>query len=136
MTQIKQSLTNVLSALDDHRFNPIPASDLSRLECCVSLLEDFTPQDSYLDWEIGVHGIWISFKSYGRTRTATYLPEIALDQGWSKQEAIDSLLRKGGYSGTITEDFRTTIKLTTYTSSKAKCTYDEWQVARGDNIKN
>ena len=49
---------------------------------------------------------------------ATYLPEVALEQGWTKIEAIDSLLRKGGFVGKITEDVRRKIVLTRYQSSK------------------
>lgn len=110
--------------------------------------------------QVGVHGIWIEFsdESY-RKRTATYLPEVAKEQGWfagsldrhfcgqqplnspanahfkpgwSKIEAIDSLLRKGGYSGKITEKTRSGIKLTRYQSRKMEITYQEYL----DHLKN
>ncbi|GAV99484.1 alport syndrome [Lentinula edodes] len=51
----------LVSAFRDHRFRKISKSELPKLECGVSLLTDFEDADSYLDWTIGVHGIYISF---------------------------------------------------------------------------
>ncbi|TPX31067.1 hypothetical protein SmJEL517_g05494 [Synchytrium microbalum] len=58
--------------------------------------------------------------------STTYLPEVAPEQGWTKIEAIDSLLRKGGYSGRITDQVRQKIVLTRYQSSKYTITYEEY----------
>jgi len=49
-----------------------------------------------------------------------------LFSGWNKIEAIDSLLRKGGYSGKISEKTRSGIKLTRYQSRKMAITYQEY----------
>ncbi|KAI8813933.1 hypothetical protein BJ742DRAFT_672178, partial [Cladochytrium replicatum] len=58
---------------------------------------------------------------------ATYLPEVAEEQGWAKEEAIDSLLRKGGNRWAITESVRGRIILTRYQSAKAKRSHaDYW----------
>ncbi|KAG9322793.1 hypothetical protein KVV02_005541 [Mortierella alpina] len=93
----------------------------------VSLLVEFEDGTNYLDWEVGIHGVWIEFKdNNGRKKTATYLPEVAKEQGWTKQKAIDSLLRKGGYRGTITQEFLDAVILTRYQSKKAKVTYQEY----------
>ncbi|KAG1225833.1 hypothetical protein G6F35_003209 [Rhizopus arrhizus] len=68
----------LISALKDTRFKPITLEELPRLSCAVSLLTDFEQADDYLDWEIGVHGIWIEFiQQDGEKETATYLPEAA-----------------------------------------------------------
>jgi AMMECR1 domain-containing protein len=41
----------------------------------------FTTQDCH-DWEVGKHGILISFTDKGGTNySATYLPEVAHEQG-------------------------------------------------------
>ncbi|KAI9278530.1 DUF51 family protein [Phascolomyces articulosus] len=115
------------SGLQDRRFNPISLREVPRLSCGVSLLTSFEEGQDYLDWEVGVHGIWIEFiNDHGHKRTATYLPEVIPEQGWSKQEAIDSLLRKGGYRGTINDKVLKSIKLTRYQSSKAQATYSEY----------
>uniref|UniRef100_A0A9J7Y938 AMMECR nuclear protein 1 n=1 Tax=Cyprinus carpio carpio TaxID=630221 RepID=A0A9J7Y938_CYPCA len=76
---------------------------------------------------VGVHGIRIEFfNEKGSKRTATYLPEVAKEQGWDHIQTIDSLLRKGGYKAPITNDFRKTIKLTRYRSEKMTMSYAEY----------
>ena len=50
----------------------------------ISILRHFEDGVDYLDWEIGVHGIRIEFHNEkGSKRTATYLPEVAKEQGWA-----------------------------------------------------
>ncbi|AWP00351.1 putative AMME syndrome candidate 1 protein-like isoform 3 [Scophthalmus maximus] len=101
--------------------------ELPRLFCSVSLLTNFEDVGDYLDWEVGVHGIRIEFfNEKGSKRTATYLPEVAKEQGWDHIQTIDSLLRKGGYKAPITNDFRKTIKLTRYRSEKMTMGYAEY----------
>jgi len=51
----------LISAFKDYRFNKITRGELDSLECVVSLLTDFEDASSYLDWSIGVHGIYITF---------------------------------------------------------------------------
>ncbi|KAI9504919.1 hypothetical protein GGI25_001718 [Coemansia spiralis] len=115
------------SALRDTRFHPISLSELPKLTCSVSLLTDFEDAIDYMDWDIGTHGVWLEFRTPGgRKRTATFLPEIAKEQGWSKIETIDHLLRKGGYELTITPEFRESTKLTRYQSQKAYLPYSEY----------
>ncbi|KAL0138177.1 AMMECR1 domain-containing protein [Mucor lusitanicus] len=115
----------LVSALQDRRFSPITLSEIPVLTCAVSLLTDFEIADDYLDWEIGIHGIWIEFvNADGEKETATYLPEVMEEQGWTKQEAIKSLLRKGGYYGPVTEAYcRESIVLTRYQSQKLEQPY-------------
>ena len=94
------------------------AGEIPSLECKVSLLKCYEPAENYMDWEIGVHGLTIEFDDDSRCeqpnpvalfvfsfssddarlhrwkRSATYLPDIAKQEGWSKLETIDSLIRK------------------------------------------
>ncbi|CAL8077704.1 unnamed protein product [Calicophoron daubneyi] len=110
----------ITSAIRDSRFAPITQEEFPQLTCSVSLLLHFEEGRNYRDWQIGVHGIRIEFvNEKGYQRTATYLPEVARKQGWNHLETIDSLLRKGGYRGTITEAVRQSIHLTRYRSEKA-----------------
>ncbi|XP_060105215.1 nuclear protein AMMECR1 isoform X2 [Heteronotia binoei] len=70
------------SALKDSRFPPMTRDELPRLFCSVSLLTNFEDVCDYMDWEVGVHGIRIEFiNEKGSKRTATYLPEVAKEQG-------------------------------------------------------
>ncbi|VDO09637.1 unnamed protein product [Rodentolepis nana] len=115
------------SALRDSRFPPITLKEFPNLYCSVSLLIDFEDATDYKDWQIGIHGIRIEFVTErGSQRSATYLPEVAVEQGWNHEETIDSLLRKGGYRGTITESVRSSVHLTRYKSDKIQIHASEY----------
>lgn len=139
------------SAFHDHRFEPITLAELPRLECSVSLLSPFEPCKDYLDWKIGVHGVYLIIQTatlYGwrpsdesatargkypsgsakdaDELTVTFLPEVSLSQGWSKQETIDKAIRKAGYDGKITESMRRLLRVYRYSSHKATVTWDEF----------
>ncbi|KAF8735662.1 hypothetical protein AX14_001717 [Amanita brunnescens Koide BX004] len=144
----------LVSAFRDSRFRKISKSELPHLECAISLLTDFEDAASYLDWTVGVHGIWLTFShpsslqsstassseapspfssspslprlTSKQTFSATYLPDVMPEQGWDKLEAIDSAIRKAGWSGVITEDFRRSIKLRRYQSRKSIVSWDEY----------
>ena len=87
------------AALDDTRFRPIAKRELPSLQVAVTLLTDFEPARDALDWDLGKHGLRISFASAaGRQQYgATYLPDVAPEQGWTKEETVDSLMRKAGW---------------------------------------
>ncbi|UXI22009.1 solute carrier family 41 member 1-like [Sarcoptes scabiei] len=122
------------SALKDDRFQPISREELIRLHVCVSLLLQFEVGANYKDWIIGVHGVRIEFFTENRNkRVATYLPEVAVEQGWNHAETIDSLLRKGGYRGHITEEVRLNIRLIRYRSEKISVSYDDYIRAKTSN---
>ncbi|KAI5648385.1 hypothetical protein M9H77_34390 [Catharanthus roseus] len=116
------------SALRDRRFPPIQPKELPYLECTVSILTNYETANHYLDWEIGVHGMIIEFTdpADNTRRSATYLPEVAAHEGWTKIEAIDSLMRKAGYTGTITESLRKRIRLTRYQSTLFTMHYSDY----------
>ncbi|KAI0069207.1 hypothetical protein BV25DRAFT_114891 [Artomyces pyxidatus] len=153
----------LISAFRDHRFRKIEARELSSLECGISLLTDFEDAASYLDWTVGVHGIHISFPhpstlpstpsdapsplssslsllaspKRAHPFSATYLPEVAPEQGWDKIEAIDSAIRKAGWTGRISEDLRRSVKVRRYQSRKCTVGWDEyveWRRAHGGEI--
>ncbi|KAL6552605.1 hypothetical protein OROHE_007969 [Orobanche hederae] len=116
------------SALRDRRFPPIQAEELPYLECTVSILTNYETARDYLDWEVGKHGIIIEFTDPDNKtkRNATYLPEVAAHEGWSKIEAIDSLMRKAGYSGAISKPLREGIQLTRYQSTLFTMHYSDY----------
>lgn len=79
------------------------------------------------DWVVGKHGIQIEFvDSMGATRSATYLPEVAHEQGWDVEEAIHSLIRKAGYNGQITDTIMRSIRLVRYQSTVCSMAYDDY----------
>jgi uncharacterized protein (TIGR00296 family) len=113
----------VVSGTRDSRFPPIAASELPRLECGISLLHTFEPGADPLDWEIGVHGIRLFIDG----RSSTYLPEIAKEQRWSKEETLASLAKKGGFRGTFDRAAIARSRIERYQSAKCKATWDEYQ---------
>ncbi|XP_021761321.1 uncharacterized protein At2g38710-like [Chenopodium quinoa] len=116
------------SALRDRRFPPIQAKELPQLECTVSILTEYETAADHLDWEVGKHGIIIEFTDpdYNTRRSATYLPEVAAHEGWTKLEAIDSLMRKAGYNGVMTDSVRQRIRMTRYQSTAFTMHYGEY----------
>ncbi|RDW77297.1 AMMECR1-like protein [Coleophoma cylindrospora] len=87
------------SAFHDTRFSPIALRELPSLEVSVTLLTDFEQADDAMDWELGVHGLRISFYYRNRRHGSCYLPDVAPEQGWDKEETIISLMRKAGWGG-------------------------------------
>mmetsp|Transcript_12697 Transcript_12697/g.32484 ORF Transcript_12697/g.32484 Transcript_12697/m.32484 type:complete len:202 (+) Transcript_12697:62-667(+) len=119
------------SALRDRRFKPVRLDEVPSLECGVSLLVDFEDGADYLDWTVGVHGIRIHLTVAGRAYSATYLPEVAGEQGWGKMDTINSLLRKAGYTGPLNKAIHSSIALQRYQSRKFHATYEEWAASTG-----
>ncbi|XP_010271634.1 PREDICTED: uncharacterized protein At2g38710-like isoform X2 [Nelumbo nucifera] len=115
-------------ALRDCRFPLIQPQELPYLECTVSILTNYETALNYLDWEIGTHGLTIEFTDpdYNVRRSATYLPEVAAHEGWTKVETIDSLMRKAGYNGIINESLRKRIRLTRYQSTIYTMHYNDY----------
>ena len=130
----------------------------------ISLLTDFEDATSYLDWTVGTHGIQISFAPPAssshtpasdapsplssaislvaprltmppaRTFSATYLPEVAPEQGWDRVDAVDSAIRKAGWDGRISEDLRRSVRVRRYQSRKCVVGWDEyvaWRAEKG-----
>jgi len=120
----------ITSAIHDSRFNPIKLSELPSLQVAVTLLTDFEDASDPMDWELGTHGIRISFVHHGRRYGATYLPDVAVEQGWDKEEAIQSLMRKAGYVGSKSRWREMGIKVVRYQGKKVSCEYDEFKAWR------
>ncbi len=80
------------ASLKDFRFKPVTTKDLERIDVHISILSEFTDIPSVDDFKLGEHGIVIQ-KGFNR---AVYLPEVAVEQGWTKEETLNSLSRKAG----------------------------------------
>lgn len=85
----------VLASMRDHRFRPVSPEELKLLEVHISLLSPITPIPSVDDFKLGEHGIIIEKGMY----RAVYLPEVAIEQNWTKDETLSSLSMKAGMSG-------------------------------------
>ncbi|KAK0649483.1 AMMECR1 domain-containing protein [Cercophora newfieldiana] len=115
------------SALHDTRFNPISLRELPSLEVAVTLLTDFEDADGPMDWELGTHGLRISFYYHGRRYGATYLPDVAVEQGWTKEETLVSLMRKAGWMGKKDRWEEVDLKVVRYQGKKESLEYAEYK---------
>lgn len=87
----------VTASQRDSRFPPIRAGDLhERLDCAVSLLHSFEDASSWDDWDVGVHGISVSFVLHSTYFSATFLPEVAEEQQWDCETTMIYLIQKAG----------------------------------------
>ena len=115
----------IRSACHDRRFPPICAAELERLECTVSLLTPMEVCADWLDWDLGVHGVYVCLEGGA---SVTFLPEIAPAQGWTKAETIERVIRKAGWTAPITDTLLRHATLQRYTSTQATVTYDEYML--------
>ncbi|KAK2057990.1 hypothetical protein LY76DRAFT_593661 [Colletotrichum caudatum] len=123
------------SALHDTRFPPIEASELPSLEVAVTLLTDFEDAEDPMDWTIGVHGLRISFVHHGKRYGATYLPDVVVEQEWTKEETLISLMRKAGWMGSKSKWRDIELKVVRYQGKKESLEYGEYK-KWADWVKN
>ncbi|MCD5390621.1 AmmeMemoRadiSam system protein A [candidate division NPL-UPA2 bacterium] len=83
----------VSAACRDPRFPPLRSEELNEIKIKVSVyLMPPTEIKSLEEFEVGKHGIIIEKAG----ASATYLPEVAKEQGWTKEETLSSLCQKAG----------------------------------------
>ena len=87
----------LVSAFRDDRFRPVMLEEVPHLECEVSLLHSFEKARNPLDWEVGKHGIMIDFEVEDQSFSATFLPEVASEEGWDQLTTLKYLVAKAGY---------------------------------------
>jgi hypothetical protein len=75
----------IASALHDRRFSPLKANEIPELKIEISILTPLKKIDSIEDIELGRHGIYIK----KGPNTGTFLPQVALNTGWSKEEFLE-----------------------------------------------
>ncbi|KAI1333808.1 AMMECR1 domain-containing protein [Xylariaceae sp. FL0016] len=117
----------ITSAIHDMRFDPISRRELSHLEVAVTLLTDFEDCADAMDWDLGTHGLRISFTEKGRRYGSTYLPDVAAEQGWTKEETLLSLMRKAGWAGRKERWREVELKVVRYQGKKEELQYPEYK---------
>ncbi|KAL9085980.1 MAG: hypothetical protein Q9165_007342 [Trypethelium subeluteriae] len=116
------------SAFEDTRFLPITLRELPALECGVTLLTNFETVSDPMSWDIGKHGLRISFNYHGHRYGATYLPDVAKEQGWTKEETLVSLMRKAGWTGRKDDWTKVdSLQVIRYQGKKEQLGYREWR---------
>jgi AMME syndrome candidate gene 1 protein len=84
-----------------------------------------------MDWTRGLHGIRISFPHPSslisrRRLSATYLPDVCTEQNWSKEQCLESLMRKAGYDPRAVGGWSGVkeLKVERYRALKARTTWE------------
>jgi AmmeMemoRadiSam system protein A len=80
------------AAIHDHRFMPVTNKDLPAIDIHLSILSPITEIKTIDDFNIGEHGIIIEKGRY----SAVFLPEVAIEQHWTKTDTLEALSQKAG----------------------------------------
>ena len=72
------------AATEDYRFSPVQPSELEKLSIEISVLTPMRKISSVEEIEPGKHGIYIRKGN----RSGTFLPQVATETGWSKEEFL------------------------------------------------
>ncbi|MFH1844620.1 MAG: AmmeMemoRadiSam system protein B [bacterium] len=82
------------AAFNDRRFRPLRSDELADVEIEISVLTPFTRVTGPEAIVVGRDGVVLRKSD----RSAVYLPQVATEQGWTREEMLDNLCRKAGLS--------------------------------------
>ncbi len=80
------------AAFNDPRFSPLEQTELDEITIDVSLLSPLVRVKGPDDVVLGRDGV--SFRKDGHT--GLFLPEVAVEQGWNREQLMNNLCRKAG----------------------------------------
>ncbi len=95
------------AATEDPRFPPVRAEELDRLVVEISVLTPFTPVAGPAAIVAGRDGVLL--RQAGRQ--AVFLPQVASEQGWGRDELLDHLCEKAGLAASC---WRRDVQLATF----------------------
>jgi AmmeMemoRadiSam system protein A len=79
------------AAFDDPRFPPVTERELGNIDVEISVLSPFEPCAPE-DVSPGLHGVYLVRGG----RSGVFLPQVAPEQGWDRQELLEQLCVKAG----------------------------------------
>ena len=85
----------IASATHDPRFSPVTKDEVDSIHIEISVLSPITPINSLEEYDVSKQGIILE----KRGRSALFLPQVATEQGWTKEETLLHLCRKAGLPG-------------------------------------
>ena len=74
----------IASSTEDYRFSPVDANEVDRLEIEISVLTPMRRIKSADEFVLGKQGIYMK----KGTRSGTFLPQVAAETGWTKEEFL------------------------------------------------
>jgi uncharacterized protein len=84
----------IAAAFEDPRFPPLRAEELPRICVEVTALSPMRLIGGVDEIEIGRHGVLMTRGGH----SAVFLPQVATEQGWDRDELLDNLCYKAGLS--------------------------------------
>ncbi|MEN8806015.1 MAG: AmmeMemoRadiSam system protein B [Desulfobacterales bacterium] len=88
------------AAFNDRRFSHLKDSELEEIDIEISVLTPLKPVDGPADIVVGRDGVMLRQSD----RSALFLPQVAPEQGWNRDEMLGHLCRKAGLSETAWKD--------------------------------
>jgi AmmeMemoRadiSam system protein A len=82
----------IQAAFNDRRFRPVLENELADIEVEISVLTPAKPVSGPEEIVIGRDGVILA----KRGRSAVFLPQVATEQGWSRDEMLEQLSKKAG----------------------------------------
>ncbi len=84
----------VAAAFEDPRFPPVEKSEYPGLSVEVTVLSPMRLISGVDEIKVGLHGVYMTKGGH----SAVFLPQVAGEQGWSRDELLDNLCYKAGLS--------------------------------------
>ena len=82
----------IQAAFSDRRFRPLTADELNDTEIEISVLTPMKQVAGAADIVVGRDGVLLSKEGH----SAVFLPQVATEQGWNREEMLDNLCLKAG----------------------------------------
>jgi len=90
------TMDNTINAASrDPRFPPVQVSELDEIEISISVLSEPEPIPGPDYFEVGAHGIILKKADC----SSVFLPQVASEQGWTREETLYHLSIKAGLVG-------------------------------------
>ena len=80
----------IQETFEDPRFRPLAAAEWPEVDFDISILGPTSPCPDIDLIELGRHGLMLE----ARGRTAVFLPQVPVEQGWSVKGTLEQLCRK------------------------------------------
>ncbi len=101
----------IASATKDQRFDPVQVEELQDLDVEVSVLSKPRVIQNVAEIVLGKHGVIVS---QGPRHQGVFLPQVATEAGWSKEEFLNQLSsQKAGLAADAWKDSKTKIEIFT-----------------------
>jgi AmmeMemoRadiSam system protein A len=90
----------VSAAFEDPRFPPLERSEFTKVSLEITVLTPMRQVGSVSQIEVGRHGVYMA-KGW---HSAVFLPQVAIEQGWDRDELLVNLCYKAGLPANAWKD--------------------------------